>query len=282
MRVFANSLPKSGSHLIFQLLKKLCYQDALFQISASLVRKSNKNPINNLKITNRLVRNDAKQNGVSVDIDNSSTKVKADWLSLRTSKLPDNSFCTGHAPYSSELSSILTNNEYKLIFIIRDPRDVALSYINHMLIDSRYPPHKYFSKMKTKAEQFNAVLNGFYISKYNFCAPLHERIDAVSGWLDENNTCCVRFEDIIGKRGGGTAKSQNLAVRKILNLLNIQLSESDFISVTDSLFTTKAETFFKGQIGQWNKVFDSEIKDQFKSKCGDDLIQLGYENTSDW
>lgn len=95
------------------------------------------------------------------------------------------------------------------------------------------------------------------------------------------NTLIVKFEDLVGKAGGGSDKKQREAIIKIAEFIGHQYSEEDITRVTQNLFGS-SPTFRKGKIGSWNSHFDSKCINLFskyikKLNLTDILSDYGYE-----
>ncbi len=107
-------------------------------------------------------------------------------------------------------------------------------------------------------------------------SPLQKRIDYSKGWLFSRNAFAIKFEDLIGKQGGGSEELQLNTIRAMLDFLDIQKSEEEINLLADNLFYKKAETFYKGQIRLWETEFknnDIHISDELEQV----ITELGYE-----
>ncbi len=93
----------------------------------------------------------------------------------------------------------------------------------------------------------------------------------------------VKFENLIGPKGGGSYEQQLKTIMKISQHLGIPLSLQKIQTVIADLFGG-TWTFREGQIGGWKKYFTPEIKKAFKQdpRLIQLLIDLGYENGSNW
>ena len=101
----------------------------------------------------------------------------------------------------------------------------------------------------------------------------------VMGWMGKATV--IRFENLVGEKGGGSRKLQEEEIYRIANALSIQLDEEHLNKVREEMWG-ETWTFRKGQIGDWKKWFNKEHKEVFKEKMGDLLISLGYETNNDW
>ena len=106
---------------------------------------------------------------------------------------------------------------------------------------------------------------------------INDRFIAFLPWQNFKFNLTVRFEDLIGAKGGGDDSVQLETFIKMCQHLNIELPLKKAKILAGNIFNSKSNTFNKGQIGAWRDQFDDEVKDIFKSVAGDLLIELGYE-----
>lgn len=100
-------------------------------------------------------------------------------------------------------------------------------------------------------------------------------------WLKEPNVCLIRFENLVGAKGGGSDELQYKEIQKIAKHLGVKLSDERIKQITSGLFGG-TRTFRSGQIGGWKKCFSPEIKTNFKRVAAKLLIELGYEKDLNW
>ena len=274
MGVIANSLPKSGTYVLVRLLELSGMSRSESALTGSLIRSTQRNPIKRFFVKRRkALGNEA---GLQIDLEDLSNKVKTSWLKKYIARIPDNSFIPAHIPYSCELSNFLYKNGFKVIYIIRDPRDVLVSYINHQRRDASYPFHDYYINC-SKNEAMLSVLVTMFSKRGQKRAGLRERITNSMGWIDDKNVCSIKFEELIGSAGGGSNELQRQSIKKILDHIDLNGDEQMINKISENVFYPKAKTFHKGQIGQWRRVCPPEIQETLNLFCGDLITKLGYE-----
>ena len=91
----------------------------------------------------------------------------------------------------------------------------------------------------------------------------------------------VKFEDLVGTKGGGSAEAQRLAVERVASHLGVEVEEATMGVVEKDLFGV-GRTFRKGQIGGWREEFSEEHARAVKGVMGSLLVELGYEAGPDW
>jgi len=100
-------------------------------------------------------------------------------------------------------------------------------------------------------------------------------VNSITPWESADNFILLKFEDLVGPKGGGSLESQHQSIHKILTHLNIQNKDVEWIA--DNAFG-KSGTFRKGQLGKWKTEMELDEKKLFKPY--DEFIgSLGYEPT---
>jgi len=181
--------------------------------------------------------------------------------------LPSNTTFISHLPFSNEKIEILNKNKFnKFIFIYRDPRDVIISRVFFEL-------NRTISSTIKNQKQFDETVKHYL----NNIANLYSQF---TPWINQKDSCSIRFENIIGQQGGGSEILQYKEIKKLCNFLNIH-SETKIKECINNLFAG-TYTFREGKIGSWKKYFSNENKEQFKKIAGNVLISLGYEKDNNW
>lgn len=250
--VFANSVPKSGTNLL---------TECLFQFP--MLRPSFKHVSMN-------------QNRVP----------STEEFSRKMAGTGRGQYTSGHVFYTEENAAILEENDISSLLIVRDPRDVVTSHYHY--VTDKNPSHRlhdYYNALDDDRSRLMSSIRGVSGEQSEDGKPLEsigEWMDNFLGWMETEYTHLVRFEDLIGPQGGGDRESQIETVRSIADHLNVTLSEEEVQHVADNTFSTDTSTFRKGLIGDWENNFGPEHVAAFKDEAGDWLIELGYEDDTDW
>ncbi len=91
----------------------------------------------------------------------------------------------------------------------------------------------------------------------------------------------VRYENLIGEKGGGDRQKQQQEMSLIAEQLRISLTQKELNFCSDHIFG-RSWNFRKGTIGQWKDYFTEWHCDEFKTHFGETLIILGYEIDEEW
>lgn len=274
MRIIANSLPKSGTHLLVRFLELLEFKEYEKGLTGAMVRPTQRNPFKRY-LTNQKRCLNQNSNGFSIDLDNMYNKIQQKYLDKYLDTVKNNYFISAHIPYTKELDDYLLKQDFKMLYIIRDPRDVLLSYYNHQNRDPHYPFHSYF-KDKTFKESYKKILEGMTKGE-TILASLKNRIHQSQGWINSKNVFSLKFEELIGEKGGGDKELQLETIKNLLNFLEIDFDDEKVYYLSQNIFYPKAETFHKGQIYRWKEEYADEIKDEVNEYLKDFLMGLNYE-----
>lgn len=186
-----------------------------------------------------------------------------------------------HRFFSEELAEKLFDHNFKVIFMIRDPRDQTVSVLN-WLLEGKWPNTLdpiMFTDTLSNEEKLHEVITG---ERFGF-STLTRYVSSHLGWMfySHPNIHVVRFEDLVGSKGGGDDEKQLETILNIAKHIDVPLSQEQAISIAKKLFGN-TNTFRRGQIGAWKSTFEQEHRDAFKQVFGQELIEMGYEQNFDW
>lgn len=180
-------------------------------------------------------------------------------------------------------------------FMIRDPKDVMVSLVNHLddhakSVKNNHPPHWYFTKegkswyntwnnLNTFDEKLTNILETEFhdiaIARYPLifsdCFRYMEICDGL----------VIRFEDLIGEKGGGQKSTQMTALQNIAIHLGINLSIDQVERISSNLWGSSDPNnmYFKvGKIGRGERLFSTKQKAIFREKYGSAARRLGYSD----
>jgi hypothetical protein len=250
--VLGNAMPKSGSHLLSQILVGLTQIGPFVNPGLPPVNRSECN----LALTEDAVLSN-----------------------LRRMRPGDIRYGYLHArePY---LTAVRGPNR-ATVFLYRDPRDMLVSHVFYATeIHKDHGMHRYYTEMlDSMEERLNAAIEGVRQPGHELSS-VRERYDDYLGWLDLPDVLSLRFEDLVLDR--------RMALERIL----VHLENRGFVlttSLEEAVMTLervvapqKSGTFRKGEPGEWRKHFSARNKERFKRVAGDLLIRLGYESDDGW
>lgn len=250
--VIGNAMPKSGSHLLIQVLLGLTKVGPFVDPGMPPMTRSatNKN-LSQLEI-----------------LDNLHHLMPGDIV-----------YCYLHAqdPYIAEL----TRQGVASFFIYRDPRDLIVSHVFYATdIHPLHGMHNYYTqKLSTMEQRIDAAIQGVQEGDTQLSS-ISAKYQNYLGWLDQSVVLSIRFEDLMLDRPA--------TLNRILDHLAVRGFETKFprdqvVEILASSIAPHASgTFRRGQPGEWRNHFTLENKRIFKSLTGDLLYRLGYETDDSW
>ena len=268
-RVVANSIPKSGTHLLDRLLVLLGFEIIEGGIRPHLVS-------GRFRPVRRLLRGQGETVTVGVV---SPQQVSRRWLAGRLSKVPESGFINAHCLYTPELADLFRQQGMSTVCILRDPRDVAVSQMHHIKQRKQHFAHEDYMALPSDRERLMVSIRGGELGGREI-QPLARRYGRFLSWAREGDAAMVRFEDLVGVQGGGSEEAQRLAVERVAAHLGVEVGERTMRVVEEGLFGV-GRTFRKGQIGGWREEFAAEHERAVEETVGPLLVELGYEAVPD-
>lgn len=192
---------------------------------------------------------------------------------------------SAHLPWNHHLSELVSDLDYRILFMVRDPRDVAISNVNYVTrMDLAHPLHEILKRLPDDDARLSVLID----PPEEVLAVLPEiwrnqGLSTFLPWLDEPNCLLVRFEDLIGAKGGGSDARQLSTILAIAAHVGVQLDDRSLQDAASDLFgNAGSKTFFQGQINRWVSEFKPHHSEAFKRRSGLTLSRLGYEKSDAW
>jgi len=164
----------------------------------------------------------------------------------------------------------------KVIYLVRDGRDVYVSY--------------YYYRLKQLDE--GITFSQYLRRKDHFPSLWKEHVESWLKWdQPQPNMLLVRYEDLLSKPEAELRKIVKfIGVDKTDDVIShaVEVSRFDKMREIDQTkgrkynLTGTKDFVRKGKAGTWQDEFSQEDIVYFKENTGDLLIRLGYENDLDW
>jgi hypothetical protein len=252
--IFANSFPKSGTHLLTQVMSGLTLVSPAVDSGLSAIQT---------------FRGDSGKR-------RSNDEILDDLMRL----LPGDT-CYGHLHSSSEIVNLLSSTGYAAYFILRDPRDVVVSHV-HYLTDmaGNHVHHAYYTQtLRTFDERLRTSITGRSDVDVEF-GDINSRFQPYLGWLDKPEIMVLRFEDFMADRNAVLRRIMDHAIERGLPITMDLNKAAEMIETR--LDPSRSPTFRRGEAGAWRESFNVDNTKLFKEIAGDLLVQLGYEQDLSW
>jgi hypothetical protein len=251
--LFGNSLPKSGTHLLAQVLS------AFPKIGPATDRGMG--PILTFE----------RQTG---------RQRPAQEILKDLAKLGPGDMCFGHIIAAPEIIDYWQSKNVAHFFMLRDPRDVVISHAFYIADKAtQNVHHAYYKSLPTLEDRIRVSILGRPDWEGNF-PDIRQRYEMYLDWLECKQICLLRFEDFIRAREQNLEKMLFYAEQAGFQL---HLPRPQAIALlADAIRPEKSFTFRKGEAGNWKQHFTEEHKQLFKEVSGDLLLRLGYEQDNEW
>jgi hypothetical protein len=250
--IFGNSKPKSGSHLLLQILNGFTWIMPYRYVDADPVRT---------------IRKDGGRRTGAEVLDDLTT-------------VPPGVIGWGYVEATPENVAFLCRPERVNYFMYRDPRDMLVSQVFFATdMHEEHGMHEYYKSLPDFGERLKAAITGIDRDGLHMVS-VKQRYEGVFQWLEQKHVMCIRFEDLIDHREG-TLQAMLDEVER--TGYRIPTAPEQALSVlSEAIQPRKSHTFRSGKTGGWREHFTESHKALFKDVAGDLLIRLGYEKNNDW
>jgi hypothetical protein len=265
-RFFLNSIPKAGAHLVERALDALgCTRGQGPVGSATVIGRNqwSKGLLRGPWLTSDLAL-------VGIEL---PAPVKASWLRRRLDRVPPGRYLRGHVQHTEYFEALLRERDYRVVHVVRDPRDVCVSHAHYMMARPKHPFHGFYRSLGDLNARVAFSITGGWIPGVGYLASVGERYRLMKGWLSYPGAVTIRFEDLVGPQGGGAEGGQRQALLQICDLLEAE--PEDLEDVARSIFG-ESSTFRKGKIGGFSEVFDERLTTLFDEVWGGEGDVWGY------
>ena len=250
--IFGNSKPKSGSHLLLQILNGFTRIMPYRYVDADPIRT----------------------------IEKEGRRKQKEEILGELKSVPRGVIGWGYVEATPENVAVLCQPDRVNYFIYRDPRDMLVSQVFFATdMHEEHGMHEYYNSLPDFGERLKVAIAGIDRDQLHMVS-VKQRYDAVFQWLQQENVMCIRFEDLINNRDA----TLNIMLDEVESTgYEISAPREKALSVlVDAIQPRKSHTFRSGKTGGWREHFTDEHKKVFKDVAGDLLVRLGYEKDNDW
>jgi hypothetical protein len=250
--IFGNAKPKSGSHLLLQILSGFCRIMPYTYVQAEPVRTITKD----------------------------GGRRTADQILADLRSTPSGSIGWGYVDATPENASFLCQPERVNYFIYRDPRDMLVSHVFFATdMHEGHGMHAYYQNLPDFSERLKVAITGIDKDGLHMVS-VRQRYEGVFQWLEQPSVLCIRFEDLINKRD--VMLNQMLDQVEKTGYRIPTAREKALEILIEAIQPKKSHTFRSGKTGEWKERFTDDHKKLFKDVAGDLLVRLGYEQDNNW
>ena len=278
--LFANSFPKSGTHLLTQIM------DGFTRLGPAV--------------------NSGLPAIVTFEGDTGRQR-PVDEIRRDLQRLLPGDIAYGHLHALPEIVQALCRPGMAAYFILRDPRDVVVSHVHYVTeMAGGHIHHTYYQqKLHTFDERLHASIAGVSIEELasasglagdapsdrtptrlhgsQISEPLPDiqaRFAPYTDWLKHSEILALRYEDLLIDRRAALERILEHAVQRGFHLSGERSNALQMLA--ENIDPQRSPTFRSGKIGGWRAAFNEQHKRLFKDISGDLLVQLGYERNNNW
>lgn len=249
--VIGNAMPKSGSHLLHQILLGLSQIAPFVDPGMPPLTRS------------------AKNKNLPVD------EVLKNLNGLRPGDI-----AYGYFQARPEYVAALTARGRASIFITRDPRDVLVSHVFYATeMYSGHGMHAYYNSLPDMETRLNAAIEGVATDEFQLSG-IRAKYDRYLGWLTTPGVENVAFEGLILEQEQSLGQIMRYLLTKGMKL--DMPNDEAIAKLGKAIRPSESGTFRGGRVGDWQEHFTSSNKDRFKASTGDLLQILNYEQDDTW
>jgi Sulfotransferase domain len=268
-RIIINSLPKAGTNLVSKLLDLAGLQWNRVCFDSRLILRAN--PVTRFWRKVSQCRGDEVIVGIGAPV-----SVPLRFIDKSFAALQPNQFIKAHVGYTTAIVRVAEKHGIVPIVVIRDPRDVIVSQVHYVLSTPTHMLHRAFKEINDRERCFDAAINGGFLRDI-LLEDIRTRCLSLDVWLKSPRSIVVRFEDLVGDRGGGDEELQVNTVRSVFERAGIKKTEEETRRIAAELHGPGKKTFRKGQIGEaWKEMTPAQLA-RMDDMLEDIYAQWGYE-----
>lgn len=252
---FANSFPKSGTHLLLQAIQGFAKLGPVIYSGLP---------------------------AITMYEAFSGEKLSESEVASQIWRLQHGDIGYGHVFAAPQTVEALCRPEMASYFIYRDPRDVVVSHVHY--VTELWTSHVHHDYYANQLKDFNqrlqvSILGRPELTEIDFPGIL-QRYEPYLGWLERPEVLVIRFEDFIRNKQQTLEK---ILAHAISHGFKLEVETKAALEILEkSIDPKQSPTFRSGRVGGWRGNFSPENIDLFKQVTGDLLVRLGYEKNMDW
>ncbi|MGB7873629.1 MAG: sulfotransferase domain-containing protein, partial [Anaerolineales bacterium] len=228
--IFGNSKPKSGSHLLWQILNGFTQIMPFAYVAADPIRT-------------------IKKSGGRRSVDEIASDLR---------RIPRSVIGWGYVEASPENVAVLCQPARVNYFIYRDPRDLLVSQVFFATdMYEGHGMHEFYKSLPDFGDRLKVAITGIDRDGLKMVS-VKQRYEGVFEWLEQSHVMCIRYEDLINDRDA-TLNAMLDEVEK--TGYKIPASREEALEILVEAFQPKkSQTYRSGTTGGWKEYFTNEHK----------------------
>lgn len=258
-RVWVNSFPKAGTHLVMAALEVLP----------------------RLMLSRQHIANHEINLASSGPLDNKHFILNGQALHRALRRANRGQVVTSHMPlHLGQRLPETVRGAAAAVHMIRDPRDMLLSEAHYILRLERHPLHRALGGGDTTLDEAVKLLitgrdeSGIPIEGL---LPYSSRLERFDGWLDESSALLVRYEELLGPDRGGDRSMQAASIERLARWVGRPLGPKEYEARLDRLQHKGTATLRRGGSGEWRDTLSSATLEMMAESLAPSMEAWGYK-----
>ncbi len=252
--LFGNSFPKSGTHLLTQVLAGFTRLGPAVDSGLPAI----------------------------LTFEGESGKPRPQSVILKElARLLPGDIAYGHLHAEPPIMAALCREGVASFFIFRDPRDVVVSHVFYVTdIANKHVHHNFYTN---ELHTFDERLHVSILGRPELDIPfpdIRARFEPYLPWLDQPDVLSLRYEDFVSESRETLSRVLDHAIARGFPYSDDRQTAINMLA--SAIDPKRSPTFRKGESGGWREHFTPEAKALFKDITGDLLVRLSYERGADW
>jgi hypothetical protein len=223
--IFGNSKPKSGSHLLLQILNGFTQIMPYAYVAADPVRTIRKEG-------GRRTTDD-----VATDLE----------------RIPRGVIGWGYVEATPENVAVLCQSGRVTYFIYRDPRDMLVSQVFFATdMHEEHGMHTFYTSLPDFSERLKVAITGIDRNGLKMVS-VKRRYEDVFQWLEQPGVMCIRFEDLVNQQDATLSSMLDEVEKTGYQILTPR--EKALAILEEVIQPKKSHTFRSGRTGGWREYF---------------------------
>jgi hypothetical protein len=250
--IFGNAKPKSGSHLLLQVLNGFTSIMPYRYVEADPIRT----------------------------IEKEGRRKKKEEIAEELKRIPSGVIGWGYVDAAPENVAVLCQPGRVNYFIYRDPRDLLVSQVFFATdMYEEHGMHDFYNSLPDFGERLKIAITGIDRDGL-YMVGVKQRYEGVFQWLAMPGVMCLRYEDLVNDRDATLASMLDEVEKTGYRIPTPR--EKALAILVDAIQPKKSRTFRAGKTGGWHEFFTEDHRRLFKDVAGNLLVRLGYEQNNDW
>lgn len=172
-----------------------------------------------------------------------------------------------HSYFSKELAGAIDDAGARIVFTVRDPRDVLLSDAHYIYSNKSHPLHSQFRHLTDTNDRAMLLIEG---DRDAGIVPFPDLLQQFVGWL-ETSAVVIHYEDVIGND-----TSRLHVVHRLFHRLGAPLPDRVLQKISSNVVSQSSPTFRRGRIGDWRSELSPEVISALTISAPDQLVRFGH------